>query len=357
MKEHLMGSPCPDRPGLAPVSAAQFFTGQRVVVTGAAGFIGSHMCERLIQFGANVVGVDNLVTGSLDNLAGLSREAAFELIMADVTVPFSVTGPVHTVLHLASPASPRDYLRLPVETLMTGAMGTLHALQLAQARNARFLLASTSEVYGDPLVHPQHEQYWGNVNSVGPRSVYDEAKRYAEALTASFRRDGGTDTAIARIFNTYGPRMRPGDGRAVPAFIGQALAGELLTVAGDGSQTRSLCYVSDTVEGLLALAASAHAGPVNIGNPQEISMLELARLVRERCAAASPITFVELPVDDPQRRCPDISLARRLLGWQPHVDLADGLAATVYAAATAASGTPGALLRAGAARAATGVRS
>ncbi|WP_329080141.1 NAD-dependent epimerase/dehydratase family protein [Streptosporangium sp. NBC_01469] len=325
-------------PCSSPLSRAAFpgalsLARRRVVVTGAAGFIGSHLCERLTQLDAQVVGVDSLITGRLDNLTELMRSPAFELITCDVTAPFDVTGPVDAVLHLASPASPRDYLRLPLLTLMTGALGTLQALQLARAKQSRFVLASTSEVYGDPLEHPQQESYLGNVNPIGPRSVYDEAKRYAEALTASFRRDSGTDTAIARIFNTYGPRMRPDDGRAVPAFIAQAHAGRPLTVAGDGSQTRSLCYVADTVDGLLALAASEHSGPVNIGSPEEITMLELAHHIRRLCGSASPIGFVDLPADDPRRRCPDITLARDLLGWSPRVGLADGLARTVRWAA------------------------
>lgn len=305
------------------------FSQRRVVVTGAAGFVGSHLCERLVEVGAHVVGVDNLLTGRLDNLAALDGCGRFELMRRDVTVPYEVAGRVDCVLHLASPAAPCDYLGLPLETLMAGSLGTLYSLRLAQSSRARFVLASTSEVYGNPVEHPQRESYWGNVNPIGPRSVYDEAKRFAEALTSSFRRDRAADTAIVRIFNTYGPRMRPGDGRAVPTFIDQARSGRPLTVAGDGSQTRSLCYVADLIDGVLALAASTHPGPVNIGNPQEVTVLELARTIRGLCRSVSPIEFVALPEDDPRRRCPDISTAQRLLGWTPRVDLREGLARTL----------------------------
>ncbi|MCG5215487.1 NAD-dependent epimerase/dehydratase family protein [Streptosporangium sp. KLBMP 9127] len=309
--------------------ASRTFAGRKVVVTGAAGFIGSHLCERLVQAGAHVVGIDNLSSGCLDNVSCLKDVAAFELIEHDITTPIELSGSVDHVLHLASPASPLDYALHPLATLKSGAIGTLNALELASAKRARFLLASTSEVYGDPLEHPQAEPYRGNVNPVGPRSVYDEAKRYAEALTASFRRECLADTAIVRIFNTYGPRMRPDDGRAVPAFLQQARTGRPLTVAGDGSQTRSLCYISDTVSGLLAMAASGHQGPVNIGNPEEITILQLAEEIRRLCGSSSAVEFVPLPVDDPRRRCPDIALARAVLGWAPRVGLLDGLALTL----------------------------
>ncbi|MFF4926875.1 UDP-glucuronic acid decarboxylase family protein [Kitasatospora sp. NPDC001261] len=299
------------------------------VVTGAAGFIGSHLCERLLDLGAEVIGVDNLLTGRLDNLSGLRSAGRFSFQTDDVSRPFAVAGPVDFVFHLASPASPIDYARHPLATLKVGAMGTLNVLELAEAKHARFLLASTSEVYGDPLVHPQPERYWGNVNPVGPRSVYDEAKRYAEALTSCFQRSGNTRTRIVRIFNTYGPRMRADDGRAVPAFIQQALTGEPITVAGDGSQTRSLCFVADTVEGLLAAAAAEHADPVNLGNPHEITMLQLAEEIRAMAGSSSAITFVSLPADDPKRRCPDIASARANLGWEPTTHLRDGLRRTL----------------------------
>jgi dTDP-glucose 4,6-dehydratase len=303
---------------------------RRAVVTGGAGFVGSHLCDRLRAEGVEVVCVDNLLTGSLDNLgARPDEDPDFTLDLRDVSEAFDVAGPVDLVLHLASPASPHDYARHPIETLRAGAHGTLNALELAHRKGARFLLASTSEVYGDPLVHPQVESYWGNVNPVGPRSQYDEAKRYAEALTTAYRTTLGVDTVIVRLFNTYGPRMRPKDGRAVPTFITQALAGEPLTVAGDGAQTRSICYVDDTVSGILAAAASGHTGPINLGNPVELSVLDLARHVRELCRSASPIVFVERPGDDPSLRRPDIGLARSALGWQPVVDFDKGLTMTI----------------------------
>ncbi|MFC1415647.1 NAD-dependent epimerase/dehydratase family protein [Streptacidiphilus cavernicola] len=302
---------------------------RRAVVTGGAGFVGSHLCDRLRDEGAEVVCVDNLLTGSLDNLGARPDDAGFTLDRRDVSEAFDVPGPVDLVLHLASPASPHDYARHPIETLRAGAHGTLNALELAERKGARFLLASTSEVYGDPLVHPQVESYWGNVNPVGPRSQYDEAKRYAEALTTAYRDARGVDTVIVRLFNTYGPRMRPKDGRAVPTFITQALAGEPITVAGDGAQTRSICYVDDTVSGILAAAASGHRGPVNLGNPVELSVLDLARHVRELCGSASPIVFVERPGDDPSLRRPDIGLARAELGWQPVVGFDKGLTMTI----------------------------
>ena len=302
---------------------------RRAVVTGGAGFVGSHLCERLRAEGTAVVCVDNLLTGSADNLAGWPDDPELVLDRSDVSEEFDVPGPVDLVLHLASPASPHDYARHPVETLRAGAHGTLNALELARGKGARFLLASTSEVYGDPLVHPQVESYWGNVNPVGPRSQYDEAKRYAEALTTAYRTTHGVDTVIVRLFNTYGPRMRPKDGRAVPTFITQALAGQPITVAGDGAQTRSICYVDDTVSGILAAAASAHHGPINLGNPVELSVLDLARHIRELCRSESSIVFVERPVDDPGLRRPDIGLARSVLGWQPVVDFDKGLTLTI----------------------------
>lgn len=303
---------------------------RRAVVTGGAGFVGSHLCDRLREEGAEVVCVDNLLTGSADNVAGRSDDPGFALDIRDVSEPFDVPGPVDLVLHLASPASPHDYARHPIETLRAGAHGTFNALDLAHRKGARFLLASTSEVYGDPLIHPQTESYWGNVNPVGPRSQYDEAKRYAEALTTAYRDTLGVDTVIVRLFNTYGPRMRPKDGRAIPTFITQALAGEPLTVAGDGGQTRSICYVDDTVGGILAAAAAdGERGPFNIGNPVELSVLDLACRVRDLCGSSSSVAFVERPVDDPSLRRPDIGRARSVLGWQPVVDFDKGLALTI----------------------------
>ncbi|QKW22930.1 NAD-dependent epimerase/dehydratase family protein [Kitasatospora sp. NA04385] len=302
---------------------------RRAVVTGGAGFVGSHLCDRLREEGASVVCVDNLLTGSVDNLAARDGDPGFVLDRSDVSEEFDVEGPVDLVLHLASPASPHDYARHPIATLRAGAHGTLNALELARRKGARFLLASTSEVYGDPLVHPQVESYWGNVNPVGPRSQYDEAKRFAEALTTAYRSALGVDTVIVRLFNTYGPRMRPTDGRAVPTFITQALAGQPLTVTGDGAQTRSICYVDDTVSGILAAAAGGHPGPVNIGNPVELSVLELAERIRELCSSTSPVEFVERPGDDPTLRRPDIGLARSAFGWQPVVDFEKGLAMTI----------------------------
>ena len=301
----------------------------RALVTGGAGFLGSHLCDRLIGEGWDVVCVDSLLTGESENLAHLREADGFRFVAHDVTRPLEVDGSVDAVLHLASPASPRDYLEWPIETLRVGSIGTLNMLEFASAAGARFFLTSTSETYGDPLVHPQPETYWGNVNPIGPRSVYDEAKRFGEAATMAFHRSRGLEVRIARIFNTYGPRMRRMDGRAVPTFLQQALTGEAITVHGDGSQTRSLCYVDDLVEGLFRLLTSDETGPVNIGNPEEVTVLHLAELVREAAGSDSEIVTTERPVDDPQVRCPDIALARRALGWQPAVPLADGLARTV----------------------------
>ena len=302
---------------------------QRVVVTGGAGFLGSHLCEALAKVGAEVVCLDNFLTGTPANVAHLLGRPDFRCLRCDITDFVHVPGEVDLVLHFASPASPVDYLRLPLHTLKVGAIGTLHALGLAKDKGARFVLASTSEVYGDPQVHPQPEDYWGHVNPIGPRGVYDEAKRYAEALTTAYRTTHDVDTGIVRIFNTYGPRMRAEDGRAIPTFIRQALAGEPLTVAGDGSQTRSVCYVDDLVDGVLALAASGHPGPVNIGNPTELSVRQIAEDVLAATGSASPIEYVERPVDDPQVRRPDTSLAERLLEWHPRVSWQQGLAGTV----------------------------
>jgi UDPglucose 6-dehydrogenase len=301
----------------------------RAVVTGGAGFLGSHLAEHLLNQDIDVLCLDNFLTGVPDNVAHLHGRPGFELQHSDVTEHIAVTGQVDYVLHFASPASPVDYAGLPIQTLKVGSIGTFHCLGLAREKNARFLLASTSEVYGDPLVHPQPEAYWGNVNSVGPRSCYDEAKRYAEALTSSYRVQYGVNTSIARIFNTYGPRMRPDDGRAVPTFIRQALRGEPITVAGDGSQTRSMCYVDDLVEGLLRLLFSDLGGPVNIGNPQELSVLQIAELVRDVAESASRIEFVERPADDPSVRKPDIRLALTELDWAPSVEIREGIARTV----------------------------
>jgi dTDP-glucose 4,6-dehydratase len=301
----------------------------RALVTGGAGFLGSHLCRALLRRGWEVVAADNFLTGRKTNVADLAGER-FSLVEADVTRPLDVAGPLDAVLHFASPASPPDYLAHPVETLEVGSNGTRHTLELAREKGARYLLASTSEVYGDPLVHPQPESYWGNVNPVGPRSVYDEAKRFAEAMATAYRTALGVDVKIVRIFNTYGPFLRPGDGRAVPNFIARALAGEPLTVYGDGSQTRSFCYVDDEVRGLLALLDSGWTGgPVNIGNPEEHTILELAELVLRICDSPSPVVHAPLPEDDPVRRRPDVSLAARVLDWRPEIPLADGLARTV----------------------------
>jgi dTDP-glucose 4,6-dehydratase len=301
----------------------------RVVVTGGAGFLGSHLCERLLADGCDVIALDNFLTGSPANVAHLLGHERFRLVKADITDYVHVPGPVDQVLHFASPASPIDYLQLPIQTLKVGSIGTLHALGLAKDKGARLLLASTSEVYGDPQVHPQPEGYWGHVNPVGPRGVYDEAKRYAEALTMAYRRSHAVDTSIVRIFNTYGERMRPNDGRAIPTFIRQALRGQPITVSGDGAQTRSVCYVDDLVDGILLLLRSEHAGPVNLGNPHELSMLDLAERIRDLAGSSSEITFMPRPEDDPSVRQPDIGLASALLGWQPRIALDEGLARTV----------------------------
>jgi len=301
----------------------------RVVVTGGAGFLGSHLCERLVWSGHEVLCLDNFLTGSPGNVAHLMPEPGFRLVRSDVTDFIHVAGEVDAVLHFASPASPIDYLRLPIQTLKVGSIGTLHALGVAREKHARFILASTSEVYGDPEVHPQSEDYWGNVNPVGPRGVYDEAKRFSEAMTVAYRSTHGVDTGIVRILNTFGPRMRPADGRAIPNFIRQALVGEPVTVAGDGSQTRSICYVDDLVTGVLGLMESDHPGPMNIGNPHEISMLDLARWVIALVGSDSPIVHIDRPVDDPTVRRPDASLAERVLGWTPQVAIEEGLKRTI----------------------------
>jgi dTDP-glucose 4,6-dehydratase len=300
----------------------------RVVITGAAGFIGSHLSEALLDRGASVVGIDNLLTGDLANIAHL-RDRDFQLIRHDVTTYIDVDGPVDFVLHWASPASPVDYLELPIQTLKVGALGTHKALGLAKAKGATFLIASTSEVYGDPLEHPQKESYWGNVNPIGPRGVYDEAKRFAEAMTVAYRRFHGVNTKIVRIFNTYGPRMRVNDGRAVPAFMSQALRNQDVTVFGDGRQTRSFCYVSDLVEGIIKLMHAPVNDPVNIGNPQELTIEQIARRIIEMTGSTSQIIYQPLPEDDPKVRKPDITRARTLLGWEPTVSLEEGLGKTI----------------------------
>ena len=300
----------------------------RVVVTGGAGFLGSHLCRALLARGDEVVCLDNLVTGNVDNISELFGRTGFTFVVQDVSSYVWVPGDVDWVLHFASPASPRDYLELPIQTLKVGSLGTHNTLGLAKAKGARYFLASTSEVYGDPHVHPQSESYWGHVNPIGPRGVYDEAKRFAEAMVMAYHRAHGLDVRIARIFNTYGPRMRPDDGRVVSTFVSQALHGEPLPVHGDGSQTRSYCYVDDAVAAFLALLDSSYVGPVNIGSTEESTVAELAELVREVTGSRSEIVFGDLPEDDPVRRRPDIGLAERELGWRPQVDLHTGLAAT-----------------------------
>jgi len=302
---------------------------ERVVVTGGAGFIGSHLCEQLLAQGRSVVCVDNLLTGSMGNVSHLVEDPRFSFVHQDITERVDIPGAVDAILHFASPASPVDYLALPIETLKVGSLGTHNVLGLAKAKRARVVLASTSEVYGDPHQHPQTEAYWGNVNPIGPRSVYDEAKRFSEAITMAYHRYHGVDVGIVRIFNTYGPRMRPSDGRVVSNFIVQALRGEPLTVYGQGAQTRSFCYVDDEVRGILALLASELTGPVNIGNPNEFTIMELAQLVIEITGSSSVIEYRDLPVDDPTQRCPDITLARSALGWEPRTALRQGLALAV----------------------------
>jgi dTDP-glucose 4,6-dehydratase len=301
----------------------------RTVVTGGAGFLGSHLCEQLLADGQEVVALDNFLTGTPENVAHLMENDRFRLVKCDVTEYIHVTGDVDQVLHFASPASPIDYLELPIETMKVGSLGTLHALGLAKEKGARFLLASTSETYGDPQVHPQPETYWGHVNPVGPRGVYDEAKRFGEALTMAYRRTHGVDTAIVRIFNTHGPRMRPNDGRAIPAFASQALRGDPITVAGDGSQTRSIIYVDDLIAGILTLLRSDLPGPVNIGNPHETSVLHLAETIKRLTGSDSEIVFIDRPTDDPTVRQPDITLARTELGWEPKVGYEEGLQRTL----------------------------
>ena len=301
----------------------------RIVVSGAAGFIGSHFCDRLLADGHTVVGLDNFLTGAARNLAHLADEPRFSLIRQDITEPFSIEGAVDAVVNMASPASPKDYHEHPIETLMVGSAGTRRMLDLALEKRARFLLTSTSESYGDPEVHPQVESYWGHVNPVGPRSCYDESKRFAEALTMAYHRKHGVATNIARIFNTYGPRMKLNDGRVVPAFLSEALAGTPITVFGRGSQTRSFCYVSDLVDGLCRLMLSGERYPVNLGNPREMTILEFAEQIRRLTGSHSPIEFQPLPEDDPKQRCPDIAKARAALGWEPRVTLEEGLRLTV----------------------------
>jgi len=301
----------------------------RLLVTGAAGFLGSHLCDRLLAQGHTVVGMDNLLTGAPANLSHLEHHRGFQFVRHDVSTFIDVRGPLDGILHFASPASPIDYLEYPIPTLKVGALGTHNALGLAKAKGARFFLASTSEVYGDPLVHPQPETYWGNVNPVGPRGVYDEAKRFAEAMTMAYHRYHGLDTRIARIFNTYGPRMRPNDGRVVSNFIVQALRGEPLTVYGDGSQTRSFCYVDDLIEGIVRLFERGDTEPTNIGNPREFTVRQLATQVLALTGSKSPVAERPLPVDDPKVRQPDITRARAVLGWEPQVPLEEGLRRTI----------------------------
>jgi len=302
---------------------------KRALVTGGAGFLGSHLCGRLMDEGLEVICMDNLITGSLDNIESYFGRDGFTFVHHDVTNFIHVPGELDYILHFASPASPIDYLKLPIQTLKVGSLGTHKAIGLAKSKRARFLLASTSETYGDPLVHPQPEDYWGNVNPVGPRGVYDEAKRFAEAITMAYHRHHGVDTRIVRIFNTYGPRMRAGDGRVVPAFICQALAGKPLTAFGDGSQTRSFCYVADLIEGIWRLLNSDYVDPMNIGNPAEMTVLEFAKEIIRVTGSSSEIVFEPLPEDDPKVRQPDITLARRVLDWEPRVLLADGLKDTI----------------------------
>lgn len=301
----------------------------RIVISGAAGFIGSHMCDRLLKDGHTVAGLDNLLTGSERNISHLTDHARFAFLRHDVTQPLTLEGGIDAVIHMASAASPKDYLEHPIETLEAGSTGTRQMLEIARTHNATFLLTSTSECYGDPLTHPQVETYWGNVNPVGPRSCYDESKRFAEAMTMAYHRTYKVRTNIARIFNTYGPRMKLDDGRVVPAFLDQALRGEPITVFGDGSQTRSFCYVSDMVEGLCRLMQSDERYPVNLGNPQELTILEFAERIRRLTGSHSTIVYRPLPQDDPKQRCPDISKAHRILSWEPKISLEDGLRRTI----------------------------
>ncbi len=301
----------------------------RVVVTGGAGFIGSYLCERLLDRGDEVVCIDNLITGAFGNISGLADRAGFAFVNHDVSTFVDIDGPVDAILHFASPASPADYLKMPIQTLKVGSLGTHNGLGLARRKGATFLLASTSEIYGDPRRHPQSESYWGHVDPVGPRGVYDEAKRFAEAMTMAYHRYHGLDTCIVRVFNTYGPRMRPDDGRVVSNFVVQALLGRPLTIYGDGTQTRSFCYVDDQIRGLLALLDSGVHDPVNIGNPDEVTVLQLADLVLDLTGSSSPIEHRDSPSDDPVRRCPDIDRARRVLGWEPEIGLRSGLERTV----------------------------
>lgn len=301
----------------------------RAVVTGGAGFLGSHLCDAMVAQGWKIVCIDNLITGSQENIEHLEKNSQFQFVNRDVSEPFEVEPPIDTVMHFASPASPDDYLKFPIETLKVGSFGTFHAMELARKHRARFLMASTSECYGDPEVSPQPETYWGHVNSVGPRSVYDEAKRFSEAVTMAYHRKYDLDTRIVRIFNTYGPRMRLNDGRALPNFLFQALSGEPITVYGDGKQTRSFCYVSDLIEGILRLLNSSEHMPVNIGNPHEITILEFAKRIRAITGDRVEIIYRPLPQDDPKRRRPDITKAKRLLNWEPKVSLEEGLPLTL----------------------------
>ncbi|WP_298526941.1 UDP-glucuronic acid decarboxylase family protein [uncultured Christiangramia sp.] len=301
---------------------------KRILITGAAGFLGSHLCDRFIREGYSVIGMDNLITGDLKNIEHLIKEKNFEFHHHDITKFVHVAGDLDYILHFASPASPIDYLKIPIQTLKVGSFGTHHCLGLAKEKNARILIASTSEVYGDPLVHPQNEDYYGNVNTIGPRGVYDEAKRFQESITMAYHRFHGLETRIARIFNTYGPRMRLNDGRVIPAFIGQALRGEDLTVFGDGSQTRSFCYVDDQVEGIYRLLLSDYSNPVNIGNPDEITILDFAKEIIKLTGTDQKIVFQELPQDDPMQRQPDITRAKEILGWEPQVSRSEGMKIT-----------------------------
>src|SRR4051812_46863628 len=322
-------TPRPSAAGASPTTPSGAADVARIVVTGGAGFLGSHICEELVKRGDDVVAIDNLLTGSVDNVSHLFGEKGFVFVEHDVTNYVHVSGPVNAVMHFASPASPVDYLEHPIKTLKVGSLGTHKTLGLAKDKGARFMLASTSEVYGDPLVHPQTEDYWGHVNPVGPRGVYDEAKRFAEAMAMAYHRSHGVEVRIVRIFNTYGERMRPHDGRVVSNFIVQALEGSPITIYGDGLQTRSFCYVSDLIRGFLSLVDGAITGPCNVGNPGEFTMLELADLVLELTGSGSELVFEPLPVDDPTQRQPDITQAREALGWEPSVSLREGLERTI----------------------------